>query len=87
VRRVQAEPRASYFLPAVNEFQIRIDKDFVFGSGGQRLRLSVDIYNLFNADTANDVRNNSSDTGDDDFGQPLAVVAPRRAMVGIRFEF
>jgi outer membrane receptor protein involved in Fe transport len=87
VRRVQAEPRASYFLPAVNEFQIRIDKDFVFGSGEQRLRLSVDIYNLFNADTFTDARNNSSDTGDADFGQSLAIVAPRRAMVGIRFEF
>ncbi len=87
VRPVQAETRGSYFLPAVNEFQIRIDKDFVFGSGAQRLRLSVDIYNLFNADTFNEVRNNSSDTGDDEFGQSLAVVAPRRAMVGIRFEF
>jgi hypothetical protein len=87
VREVQAEPRASYFLPAVNEFQIRIDKDFLFGEGAQRLRLSVDIYNLFNADTFNEVRNNSSDTGDADFGQPLAVVAPRRAMIGIRFEF
>jgi TonB dependent receptor/Carboxypeptidase regulatory-like domain/TonB-dependent Receptor Plug Domain len=87
VRRVQAEERGSYFLPAVNEFQIRLDKDFVFGSGAQRLRLSVDIYNLFNADTFNEVRNNSSDTGDEDFGQSLAVVAPRRAMVGIRFEF
>ncbi len=87
VRPVQAEPRASYFLPTVNEFQIRIDKDFVFGSGEQRLRLSVDIYNLFNADTFTDARNNSSDTGDADFGQALAVVAPRRAMIGIRFEF
>ncbi|MGH9337873.1 MAG: hypothetical protein ACRD21_29320, partial [Vicinamibacteria bacterium] len=87
VRRVQAEPRGSFFLPEVNEFQIRIDKDFVFGGGEQRLRLSVDIYNLFNADTFTDVRNNSSDTGDANFGQPLAVVTPRRAMVGIRFEF
>ncbi len=87
VRRVQANERGSYFLPAVNEFQIRIDKDFVFGSGAQRLRLSVDIYNLFNADTVTNLRNNSSDTGDADFGQSLAVVAPRRAMIGIRFEF
>lgn len=42
----------------------------------KRLRLSVDIYNLFNVDTYTDVRNNSSDTGDADFGQPLALVAP-----------
>ena len=87
VRRVQAEPRGSYSLPAVNEMQVRVDKDFVFGSGAQRLRLSIDIYNLFNADTFTDVRNNSSSTGDADFGQSLAIVPPRRAMIGIRFEF
>jgi len=86
VRPVLAEPRASYFLPDVNELQVRIDKDFVF-SENLRLRAYIDIYNLFNADTFTDVRNNSSDTGDADFGQSLAVVAPRRAMVGIRFEF
>jgi hypothetical protein len=86
VRRVLAEPRASYFLPELNEFQLRVDKDFTFGEN-TRLRAYIDIYNLFNADTFTDVRNNSSDTGDDDFGQSLAVVAPRRAMIGIRFEF
>jgi Carboxypeptidase regulatory-like domain/TonB dependent receptor-like, beta-barrel/TonB-dependent Receptor Plug Domain len=87
VRRVQAETRGSYALPAVNEFQVRVDKDFMFGTGPQRLRLSIDIYNLFNADTFTDVRNNSSDTGDANFGQALAILPPRRAMVGIRFEF
>ena len=71
----------------MNEFQIRIDKDFLFSEGEQRLRLSVDIYNLFNADTVNNLRNNSTEAGEANFGQPLAVVAPRRAMVGIRFEF
>ncbi len=86
VRAVLAEPRASYFLPEVNDFQVRIDKDFVFGEN-LRLRTYIDIYNLFNADTFTNVRNNSSDTGDDDFGQSLVVVAPRRAMIGIRFEF
>jgi len=87
VRPVQAEPRASYFLPALNEFQVRIDKDFMLGDGGQKLRLSLDIFNVFNVDTYTSVRNNSSETGDADFGQSLAVVVPRRAMVGIRFEF
>jgi len=70
----------------VNELQVRIDKDFVF-SEDLRLRAYIDIYNVFNADTFTDVRNNSSESGDADFGQSLAVVAPRRAMVGIRFEF
>jgi outer membrane receptor protein involved in Fe transport len=87
VRRVQAEERGAYFLPAVNEFQIRVDKDFLFSGGEQRLRLSIDVYNLFNADTVNNLRNNSTEAGEANFGQPLAVVAPRRAMVGIRFEF
>jgi hypothetical protein len=86
VRPVLAEPRASYFLPAVNEFQVRIDKDFTF-SESTRLRAYIDIYNLFNADTFTDVRNNSSEAGEESFGQALAVVPPRRAMIGLRFEF
>jgi hypothetical protein len=49
--------------------------------------LSIDVYNLFNADTVDNLRNNSSGPRDADFGQPLTVAAPRRAMVGIRFEF
>jgi outer membrane receptor protein involved in Fe transport len=86
VREVLAEPRASYFLPAVNELQVRVDKDFTF-SENTRLRAYIDIYNLFNADTFTEVRNNSSEAGEESFGQSLAVVAPRRAMIGLRFEF
>jgi outer membrane receptor protein involved in Fe transport len=86
VREVLAEPRGSYFLPAVNELQVRIDKDFTF-SESTRLRAYIDIYNLFNADTFTEVRNNSSEAGEEDFGQSLAIVAPRRAMIGLRFEF
>jgi outer membrane receptor protein involved in Fe transport len=86
-RSVLAEPRGTYELPDTNNFQIRVDKDFPFGPQGQRrLRLSLDIINVFNVDTAVTARNNSTQ-GEDLFGQPLTVFAPRRALLGIRFEF
>ena len=85
VRQVVAEPRGTYSLPAVNDLQVRIDKDFPL-RGSRRVRVSVDVYNLFNSDTALTVRNNSSEAGSD-FGQALSVAPPRRAMLGIRVEF
>jgi hypothetical protein len=85
VRPVLAEPRGAYHLPALNDLQVRINKDVTM-RGFERLRLSLDIFNLFNSDTPLTVRNNSSEAGAD-FGQTLSVFAPRRAMVGVRIEF
>jgi hypothetical protein len=85
VRPVLAEPRGAYHLPALNDLQLRINKDLMI-RGVQRVRLSLDIFNLFNSDTPLTVRNNSSEAGAD-FGQTLSVFAPRRAMVGLRVEF
>jgi len=84
-RNVLAEPRGAYELPSTNSFQIRVDKDFPLGAQ-RRLRLSLDVFNVFNNDTAITARNNSSQ-GDALFGQSLTVFAPRRALAGIRFEF
>lgn len=85
-RTVIAEPRGSHTMAAVNDFQIRIDKDLRFG-GSRRLRLSVDIYNLFNSVTVLTARNNSSQTGDALFLQSLRVAPARQARLGFRFEF
>jgi outer membrane receptor protein involved in Fe transport len=69
---------------------MRIDKAFPFGRQGMRLRLSLDVQNLFNVDTPNSIQNNSSQadyyTGVGHVGI-LNVVPPRQAQVGIRFEF
>ena len=62
---------------------MRLDKDFNFG-GARRVRLSLDLINLLNGDTTTTLVNNSSQSN---FGEVLNVVEPRRAQLGIRFEF
>ena len=83
---ILANTRGSYALPAVNDFQIRVDKDFRFG--GNRLRLSFDVFNIFNTDTVLTLRNNSSQvTATTPWQQTLSVVRPRTVQLGFRFEF
>lgn len=82
-----AEPRGAYSLPSVNDFQIRVDKDFRFLSS-QRLRLSLDVFNIFNSDTVLTLRNNSSQvTATTPWAQTLTIVRPRTVQVGFRYQF
>jgi hypothetical protein len=82
-RTVIAEPRGNYQLPSLKDLRLRLDKDVGFG-GPRRVRLSLDLINIFNSGTPITVRNNSTQAG---FGELLTVVVPRRAQVGVRFEF
>ncbi len=83
---ILAETRGTYQLPAVNDFQIRLDKDFRFGS--RRLRLSADLFNIFNTGTTLTLRNNSSQvTATTPWQQTLSVVRPRTVQLGFRVEF
>lgn len=82
-----AEPRGSYRLPDVNDFQIRIDKDVRF-TANQRLRLSLDVFNIFNSDTVLTLRNNSSQvTATTPWAQTLTIVRPRTVQIGLRYQF
>ena len=82
-----AEGRGAYSLPAVNDFQIRIDKSIPFANG-QRLRLSMDVFNIFNSDTTLTLRNNSSQvTATTPWAQTLSIVRPRSVQFGIRYQF
>jgi outer membrane receptor protein involved in Fe transport len=82
-----AEPRSAYALPAVNDFQVRVDKDIRF-SGSQRLRLSLDVFNIFNSDTVLTLRNNSSQvTATTPWAQTLTIVRPRTVQIGVRYQF
>jgi outer membrane receptor protein involved in Fe transport len=84
---ILAEPRGTYQLPAVNDFQMRIDKDISFG-GSRRLRLSADFINLFNSSTTLTLRNNSSQvTATTPWAQTLSVVRARSVQLGARFQF
>jgi hypothetical protein len=82
-----AEPRGAYALPAVNDFQMRIDKDLKI-TPTQRLRLSLDVFNIFNSDTVLTLRNNSSQvTATTPWAQTLTIVRPRTVQVGFRYQF
>jgi hypothetical protein len=84
---ILAESRGAYRLPAVNDFQIKLDKDFVFSVNG-RLRLSMDVFNIFNSDTVQTLRNNSSQvTASTPWQQTLSLVRPRTVQLGARFQF
>ena len=82
---VLAQPRGAYELPALNNLQVRLDKDITV-RGREKFRLSADITNLFNASTPLNVQNNSTQTGVA-FGAPLVTVLPRQATLGIRYSF
>ena len=84
---ILAETRGTYELPSVNDFQVRLDKDFRIAAS-QRLRFSVDFLNIFNSDTVLTLRNNSSQvTATTPWQQTLSVVRPRTVQLGIRYEF
>ena len=82
-----AEPRQAYALPAVNDFQIRLDKDFSF-TAKRRVRVSLDVFNIFNSDTVLTLRNNSSQvTATTPWAQTLTIVRPRTVQIGLRYQF
>jgi outer membrane receptor protein involved in Fe transport len=81
---ILAQSRSSYERPSTNDLQLRVDKDFLLG-GRRKLRLALDIFNIFNADTPLTVAINSSQTIP--FSQTQSIFLPRRANVTTRFEF
>ncbi|HWW88706.1 MAG TPA: TonB-dependent receptor, partial [Vicinamibacterales bacterium] len=87
VQNVLDEPRGTFTLPATNDLQIRIDKDFTI-SQSQRLRASIDVFNLLNAATVLTLNNNvSTSTAANPFGQTLTIVRPRTLQLGVRYQF
>jgi outer membrane receptor protein involved in Fe transport len=84
---ILSEPRGAFTLPATNDFQIRIDKDVKL-TAAQRVRLSLDIFNVFNAATVLTLQNNVSQaTAANPFGQTLTIVRPRTLQIAARYEF
>lgn len=84
---ILAEPRGSYRLPTVNDFQLRVDKDIAMG-GNRRVRLSIDVFNIFNSNTVLTLRNNASQvTATTPWAQALSVVRPRTFQLGARYQF
>ncbi|HMF93200.1 MAG TPA: hypothetical protein VKE96_02850, partial [Vicinamibacterales bacterium] len=83
---ILAEPRGAYYMDAVNDLQIRVDKGFRLGST-QTVRLSLDMFNIFDSGTVLTVLNNSTTQGDAGFAQTNTVVRPRTFTIGVRYQF
>ena len=83
---ILAEPRGAYYMEAVNDLQIRIDKDFRLPNG-HSVRLSLDMFNIFDTGTVLTVLNNSTTQGDAGFAQTNTVVRPRTFTIGLRYQF
>jgi hypothetical protein len=80
--RTIAEPPGSRRLPSKNLFDLRFEKEFPAYRG--QLRLTVDVFNLFNAATVTGVNDQFEAP---DFGQAWAYVQPRQIRLGFRYAF
>lgn len=88
---IYAEKRGSRKLPPLKILDLRVEKSFNILSG-RKLGLFVDIFNVFNANTATGVWAESSRSTTVAgktvyFGQTTSIMDPRIARIGIRFDF
>jgi outer membrane receptor protein involved in Fe transport len=86
VSNILAQPRGAYEMEAVNDLQIRLDKDFKLPNR-HAIRVSLDMFNIFDTGTVLTVLNNSTQQGDAAFAQTNTVVRPRTFTVGLRYQF
>jgi hypothetical protein len=77
---VLAEPRGSYALPNQLLADLRLEKAF------WKVRLSFDIFNLFNANTATNVLEISSNP-DRVFRSVQDILYPRQFRFNVNFDF
>jgi hypothetical protein len=77
---VLAEPRGSYALPDQLLVDLRVEKAI------WKIRLSVDIFNLFNANTVTNVQEISSNP-DIEFGSARDILYPRQFRFNVLFDF
>jgi hypothetical protein len=83
-REIAAEERGSQRYPNPTFLDLRLEKEFRLWKQ-TRLKLLIDIWNVFNADYNNYVAETNADS--DAYLAPTGYVLPRRAQLGIRFVF
>ncbi len=79
---IRLEPYGSQRLQAFNILNFRANKDFSF-SGGRRVSVDFDLFNLLNSATPTGATFTSGPT----FGYANGVTPPRIARIGARFTF
>ena len=79
---ILAEKIGSYYLPSLNVFNLRAQKEFVVRDA-QRLQLMVNIFNLTGAETVTDVVQTTNRA----FGQPSTNITGTVLRFGARYIF
>jgi hypothetical protein len=75
-------PVGSYRRPNLNVVTARFEKRFAL-PGGQTATATLNVYNLLNANTATGLQNRSGP----EFLQPLSIMPPRLAEIGLSYRF
>jgi hypothetical protein len=83
-REIAAEERGSKRYPNQTYLDLRLEKEFRLWKQ-TRLKLLIDVWNIFNADYHYWVASTNADS--DAYLAPGGYVLPRRAQIGIRFVF
>jgi outer membrane receptor protein involved in Fe transport len=78
---ILAEPRGATRLDNVTLWDVRASKVFRFGA--QELEATLDVFNLLNQAAATVINTNVGSL----FGQPIAILPPRVARLGLVFKF
>ena len=81
---IAAEERGSKRYPSQTYLDLRLEKEFKLWKK-TRLKLVIDVWNIFNADYNYWV--SSTDADSSAYLAPGGFVLPRRAQLGIRFIF
>ncbi len=81
---IKAEPRGSRRMPNEIYFDLKVEKRFRFAEK-YAFDLSFDIINVLNEDTP--LSYVSTQAESPNFMVPTSIILPRRAIVGLRFEF
>jgi hypothetical protein len=85
---VRIEERGTHRVDALNNFDFRVEKTFVFGQQSRTAGVFVDIFNVNNqgipdSETSQPI----TDTSGSDFGKPREWIDPRLVRLGLRFTF
>jgi len=85
---VRIEERGTRRVDALNNFDFRIEKTFVFGQQSRTAGVFVDIFNVNNQGIPDsEFSRPMTDTSGDDFGKPRSWIDPRLVRLGLRFTF
>jgi len=83
-RTIAAEPRGSKRYPNQTYLDLRLEKEFRL-LGNTRLKLLIDVWNIFNADYHYRVA--ETNAASEAYLAPAGYTLPRRAQLGIHFVF